>query len=71
MTERVNPDVAPAPDTTNRFLLGVTVGGKIGPLKPIRWPLDSDDALNLAAWLVAMTAEHERFDKLLLAVLES
>lgn len=37
----------------NKFFIGVR-GDQYGPLAPIQWPLSADDALLLAAWLVAM-----------------
>jgi hypothetical protein len=42
-------------DTTNKFLVGATAGsGRIQIMMPPRPPLSPEDALNLAAWLVAL-----------------
>ena len=58
-------------DTYNKFLVGSR--GKMGlciMLPPgCGLPIAYEDALNLAAWLVALTGEEERFKVVLEAVL--
>lgn len=55
------------PDTRNRFLVG---GGalKIIFVKPVPREITKDDALNLAAWLVALADDDGKFQPLLEAV---
>lgn len=40
-------------DTSNKFMVGVS-GAHIVMLRPPRGSITKDDALNLAAWLVAL-----------------
>jgi len=66
-------------DTTNRFAVGVSARDVVALKLALRLP--PDDALNLAAWLVAMaeavttlndqTSARERFNAILEAVLVS
>ena len=56
-----------APDTSNRFFVGGH-GDNIILMKPIPSKLNRSEALNLAAWLVALADEDGRFARLLEAV---
>lgn len=59
------PDV----DTTNKFVVSVLGNGSVVILAPPRGPLSQDDALLLAAYLVALAAApRERFLEILHAV---
>lgn len=56
-------------DTTNRFLIGVRASDSlVGPLFSIDWPLNEEDALNLAAWLVVLAGGKEKFLEVLDAI---
>ncbi len=46
-------------DTANHFAVGVN-GDKLVILRPILGPLTKDEALNLAAWLVALCNVNNR-----------
>lgn len=50
--------------TTNDFLLGVRGDGKIASLFSTK-ALSKEEALNLAAWLVALADEKDEFPALL------
>ena len=55
-------------DTGNKFFVSMSVGGDVFILRR-PGSLSRHDALNLAAWLVAMAQENEgEFEKLLEAV---
>jgi hypothetical protein len=56
-----------APDTTNRFMVSMRGDGLLVPIRPVQI-LTKDDALNLAAWLVAMADDNDEFPVLLEAV---
>lgn len=49
----------------NKFLVGVGPGDKISILKPLVLSMTREDALNLAAWLVALADEEGRFPAIL------
>ncbi len=57
-------------DTLNRFLVGArgVEGEEIVILRPPLAPMSVDEALTLAAWLVAITGDEIRFEKILSAV---
>ncbi len=57
-------------DSVNRFLVGPLAGSQImiQGLPTLRPRLTHDQALNLAAWLVAMVGDLARFEKILAAV---
>lgn len=58
--------------TLNKFFIAVDAGAdRIGPLLPISWPMPADDALVLAAWLVAITGRVDEFNQLLGRVLDT
>lgn len=62
-------DAINEPDTANRFLVGATVDGKIRVMALFNRPLSAADALNLAAYLVALSgAERGEFLHLLDAI---
>ena len=52
----------------NEFAVAGTVGDVVTILVPPRGPISKDRALALAAWLVAVTGERERFNAILDAV---
>ena len=54
-------------DTTNRFLVSAR-GDEVLVLNPPRTGISRDDALNLAAWLVALAGGGEKFAAVLRAV---
>ena len=54
-------------DTANKFMVGVR-GDEIIILKPITGPLTKEQALNLAAHLVALADDDGKFTELLSAV---
>ena len=54
-------------DTTNKFLVGMRGDGLLVLYIPVRI-LRKSDALNLAAWLVAMADDNDEFPALLEAV---
>jgi hypothetical protein len=55
-------------DTTNDHLVG-TMGGRVVILVPPTGPMDPDEALRLAAWLVALAdPSGERFGEIRKAV---
>lgn len=54
-------------DTTNKFLVA-SQGDDFVFLRPVPQKLSKDDALLLAAYLVAMTADDARWDRVLTAV---
>lgn len=54
-------------DTSNVFMVGVS-GGRIILLKPPRGSFSNEDALNLAAWLVALADDGDKFPAILDAV---
>jgi hypothetical protein len=56
-----------APDTTNKFLVAMRGDGLLAPMRPVQL-LRKSDALNLAAWLVAMADDNDEFPALLEAV---
>ena len=54
-------------DTANKY--GVSSrGNTIGLLFPPRGEMSKDEALTLAAWLVALACDEERFKEILTAV---
>lgn len=56
-------------DVMNRFVVAATGDGHVLIMHPPRGPISSDDALLLAAWLVAVSLEpRERFLEVLDAV---
>jgi hypothetical protein len=55
-------------DTTNRFLVGTDGIGITFPLIAVPRRLSKADALNLAAWLVALADDGNEFPALLEAV---
>lgn len=57
-------------DTTNRFLVGRKGAATIIVRVPVG-ELSAADALNLAAWLVALNDDAESFPVILAAVLET
>ena len=57
-------------DTNNRFLVSIG-GGHIVFLKPVPLKISNDDALNLAAWLVALADDDGKFAQVLKDVLET
>ena len=60
---------APRPvDTTNIYIVSSVAGGRILIANPPRSPMDKNTALGLAAWLVAMVGDDERWDEVLKAV---
>lgn len=61
-------DDRPLPDPFNKFGLGSNGTGGVVFLAPVPRILSEDDALLLAAWLVAIVGEHERFTRILAAV---
>lgn len=63
-------DDRPAAYSGNRFLVGALAGSMvmIQGLPTLRPRLTHDQALNLAAWLVAVVGDHGRFEKILDAV---
>lgn len=54
-------------DTTNKFMVA-SQGGNFVFLKPLPRTMSEDDALNLAAYLVAMTGDTEKWQRMLDAV---
>jgi hypothetical protein len=55
-------------DTANKFMVACQ-GDKVAIMNPPRGLLSQDEALALAAWLVALSfAERSRFDEVLNAV---
>ncbi len=54
-------------DTQNKFMVGIN-GNDIVIMRLAQARLSQADALNLAAWLVALADHGDRFDKLLQAV---
>lgn len=54
-------------DTTNKHLVGV-LGDKVIVMKPPTQPLAREDAMLLAAWLVALSDHDNEFQKYLDAV---
>jgi hypothetical protein len=55
-------------DTFNKFFVAVALGGKIVILRPPRRAMSIDDALALAAWIVAASSDKKRFDTIYEAV---
>jgi hypothetical protein len=53
-------------DTTNKFAVTASLQG-ITILKPPLGPITHDDALNLAAWLVALADNEKKFQTIVLA----
>lgn len=58
----------PEIDTTNRFMVAARGNGELVIMMPPLAPLSTEDALTLAAWIVAVTGEDERFAAILAAV---
>ena len=54
-------------DTRNKFLV-TSMRGQIGFMSPVPRIISEDDALLLAAYLVAMVADQGRWEKVLAAV---
>lgn len=54
-------------DTSNRFRVGVS-GAHIVMLRPPRGSITKEDAINLAAWLVALADDGDKFRATLEAV---
>lgn len=58
------------PDTFNKFMVGKQGDTLVLPM--MRQRLSEDDAINLAAWLVALVPDGEKkFDELFSAVLDT
>jgi hypothetical protein len=57
----------PKIDTTNKHLVS-SQGERIVIMLPPRGPIEKDDALTLAAWIVAIVGDEERFREILSAV---
>ena len=56
-------------DTSNTFAVGVTVKGVVLVNRPLGGALSKAEALNLAAWIVALTAPApDEFERLLEAI---
>jgi len=56
-------------DTLNRFMVSVTGAGAVRILMPPRGQLDKEAALNLAAYLVALSdPTRERFEEVFEAI---
>ena len=53
-------------NTTNKFAVTASLQG-ITILKPPHGPITHDDALNLAAWLVALADHEKKFQTIVLA----
>jgi hypothetical protein len=53
-------------DTANKFAVTASLQG-ITILKPPLGPITHDDALNLAAWLVALADHEKKFQTIVLA----
>jgi len=63
-----NDDGTPVPETFNRFLVGVN-GPSVVFLRPVPRRLSRPEAMNLAAYLVALGEETPGdFDRLLAAI---
>ena len=59
-------------DTSNKYLVGVAGDGRLHLQMPPRGPMTKDEALLLAAWMVALADPGgERFEKILAAVLDT
>jgi len=59
-------------DTTNKFHVSAARdGSRIQIIFPPLLPLSVEDALTLAAWLVAVSGNRERFDEIYEIVLEA
>lgn len=54
-------------DTLNKFMVGIS-GARITFLRPVPHTISMDDALNLAAWLVALADGRDKFPAVLEAV---
>ncbi len=54
-------------DTGNKYMVGVS-GAQIVMLRPPRGTITKSDALNLAAWLVALSDDNDKFPAILEAV---
>ena len=54
-------------ETGNKYMVGVS-GGRIVMLRPPRGSFSNEDALNLAAWLVALADLDGKFPAILEAV---
>ncbi len=57
-------------DTSNRFFVG-TQGDRVFVLAPPTRPMERHEALNLAAWLVALSGGRDEFPAVLEAVLDT
>ena len=55
--------------TANKFLVGSRGPEDICIMSPPEAPIPHEDALNLAAWLVAVTMQEKRFKVVLEAIL--
>jgi hypothetical protein len=77
---REEDEMSEAVETLNKFMVsaswshsGLPLDGDRGPLQvavvnPPRGPISKEDALNLAAYLVAMVGDEERFQEVLRAI---
>lgn len=54
-------------DISNTYMVGVS-GANIIMLRPPRGSMSKSDALNLAAWIVALADDHSKFPEILSAV---
>ena len=62
----------PEIDSSNRFLVGLTGAGAIQIMLPPRAPISKEDAINLAAWLLAIADPgREQFERTWKAVMSS
>jgi hypothetical protein len=55
-------------DTSNRFFVGTGPGGGVTVMQPISGRLTKEDAVNLAAWIVAITDSEVEFGLTLEAI---
>lgn len=62
-----NPDEPDEIDTSNKFLVRAA-GDKIAFLKPLPMVISQDDALLLAAYIVAIVADQDKWERVLTAV---
>lgn len=68
LLSKLEPPV-PVIDTTNKFLVSADAGGdRIRIMLPPTLPISVEDALGLAAWIVAISGKKERFGEIYEAV---
>lgn len=59
-------------DTTNRYFVGAHTGGRVMITLPPLAPMSPDEALTLAAWLVAVADPiGDRFEEIFTAVMST